>query len=125
MKRLFILLMPVMMLGLTACGDQLTPEQAEEAVLQGERDRLPLLKQEMAYFASDITIDSMHITIAEEPMQGYLYTTWISNGKQRTETPIIVVVDSIRSDETRKGYIQWLSRWDAAAKSYLMKGLSF
>ena len=85
--------MPVMMLGLTACGDQLTPEQAEEAVLQGERDRLPLLKQEMAYFASDITIDSMHITIAEEPMQGYLYTTWISNGKQRTETPIIVVVE--------------------------------
>ena len=121
MKRVFLFLLPVMILGLTACGNKLTKEQAEAAVLQGERDRLPLLLQTLS-FVDDITIDSIHMTITEEPMQGYLYTTW-KNGKK--EQSIIVHVDSVRQDATRKGYIQWQSSWDNAARSYLMKSLRF
>ena len=126
MKRVFLFLLPVMMLGLTACYQKLTAEQAEAAVLQGERDRIPLLLQTIPII-DDITIDSIHLTVTQEPMQGYLYTTWISYGtnKKRTEIPIIVQVDSIRQDATRKDYIQWQSSWDNAAKSYVMKILKF
>lgn len=119
MKRLFLLLLPVMMLGLTACGNKLTVEQAEAAVLQGERDRLPLLVQNFS-IVEDIRIDSIHFNITDEPMQGYLYTTWIT-GKKKLETPIIVRVDSVRTDPTRKGYIQWQTAWDEAAKAYFLK----
>ena len=126
MKRLFLLLLPVMMLGLTACDNKLTAEQAAAAVLQGERDRIPMLLQTIPII-DDLTIDSICLTIREEPMQGYLYTTWISIGtnKKRTETPIIVQVDSIRQDAARKDYIQWQSSWDNAAKAYVMKLLKF
>lgn len=118
MKRLFLLLIPVLM-GLTSCNSKLTVEQAEAAVLQGEKDRLPILLQSLS-FVDDITIDSLRITIADKPMQGYLYTTW-KNGKK--ERPIIVQVDSICSDKSRKGYIQWQSHWDDAARAYFMKSL--
>ena len=111
-----------MMFGLAACDNKLTAEQAEAAVLKGERDRLPLLLQKIPII-DDITIDSIRLTVTEEPMQGYLYTTWISYGKnkKRTEMPIIVQVDSIRQDATRKDYIQWQSAWEDAAKSYFFK----
>lgn len=126
MKRLFLFLLPVMILGLTACDNKLTAEQAEAAVLQGERDRVPMLLQTIPII-DDLTIDSIRLMVTEEPMQGYLYTTWISIGtnKKRTEIPIIVQVDSIRQDATRKDYIQWQSSWDNAAKSYVMKILTF
>lgn len=121
MKRVFLFLLPVMILGLTACGNKFTAEQAEAAVLQGERDRLPLLIQSLP-FVDDITIDSIHMTITEEPMQGYMYTTW---KKDDNEQSIIVQVDSVRQDATRKGYIQWQSSWDNAARSYMLKSLNF
>lgn len=125
MKRLLLFLLSIALLGLTACNNKLTSEQAEAAVLQGERDRLPLLKQNFSFIVDDIIIDSIHITIAEEPMQGYLFTTWITKDRKKKETPIIVMVDSICSDKTRKGYIQWQSRWDVAAQSYIMNRLKF
>ena len=125
MKRLFLFLLPIMMLGLTACGNKVTTEQVKETVLQGEIDRLPLLKQSVAFIVDDITIDSIHITIADEPMQGYLYTTWIKNGKKQKKTPIIIMVDSIRFDKTRKGYLLWQTQWDDAAKSYIRNKARF
>lgn len=118
MKKIFILLAAAMMI-LSACNNKLTVEQAESAVMQGEKDRLPLLLQTLS-FIDDITIDSIRLNVAEEPMQGFLYTTWKSGKKER---PIIVPVDSIQTDATRKGYIQWQSHWDDAARAYLMKSL--
>lgn len=111
------------MMSLTACGNKLTAEQAAEAVMQGETDRLPLVKQTLSFLVNDITIDSMRILIAEEPMHGHLYTTWISNGRNHKETPIIVIVDSIRYDETRKNFIVWETRWDDATKAYVLNSL--
>lgn len=119
-KKFFILLAAVMM-ALPACNNKLTAEQAEAAVLQGEKDRLPLVLQTLS-FIDDITIDSIRLNVAEEPMQGYLYTTWKNGNKERS---IIVPVDSIQTDATRKGYIRWQSHWDDAARAYFMKSFGF
>ena len=118
MKKLFILL-AVAAIALTACNNKLTVEQAEAAVMHGEKENLPLLLQNLV-IVDDIIIDSIRITITEEPMQGYLYTTWIT-GKKKIETPMIVQVDSIRTDPTRTDYVQWQSHWDDAVKAYFMK----
>ena len=117
MKKLFLLFVPIL-LGLTACDSKLTAEQAEEAVLQGERDRIPLVLQ-MIPFVDDLTVDSMKLIVREEPMSGFLYTTW----KMKKESAqIIVPVDSIRLTQ-QNGYVEWISHWDVAAKSYLFKNL--
>jgi hypothetical protein len=121
MKRILFLL-PIMMLGLTSCGDKLTAESVEASILQGEKAELPLLIQSMALIVDDITIDSVRVTVDEEPMQGYIYTTW---KKGKNEQSIIVLVDSIRQDANRKGYIQWLTLWEDAATSYVMKSIKF
>ena len=118
MKKLFILL-AVAAMALTACNDKLTVEDAEAAVVQGENEQLPILLQNLV-FVDDITIDSIHLNVTEEPMQGFLYTTWKSGKNSKS---IIVQVDSIRTDETRKDYIQWQSHWDDAARAYFMKSL--
>lgn len=118
-KKLFLLLIPVL-LGLTSCN-KLTAEQAESAVMQGEIDRLPLVLQTIP-FVDDITIDSIRLDIKDEPMHGFLFTTW---KYKRKSTPIIVEVDSIHSSADRKGYIEWQSHWDNAARSYVMKSISF
>ena len=120
MKKLFILLAAAAV-ALTACNNKLTVEQAEAAVIQGEKERLPLLLQNMV-FVDDITIDSIHLNVTEEPMQGFLYTTWKSG---KSSEPIIVHVDSIRSDANRKDYVQWQSHCDDAARAYLFKSLRF
>lgn len=121
MKRLFLFLLPVMMLGLTACDKKLTPERAEAAILEGEKGRVPLLLQSLP-LVDDITIDSIHWIVTEEPMQGYLYTTWIYKGEG---VPIIIQLDSVCVDATRKDYVQWLTSWDKAAQSYMLKCLGF
>ena len=118
MKKLFLLLV-VAVLALTACNNKLTVEQAEAAVMQGEKNRLPILLQNIV-FVDDITIDSIQLNVTEEPMQGFLYTTWKSGKSSKS---IIVQVDSIRTDETRKDYIQWQSHWDDAARAYFMRSL--
>lgn len=115
MKKLFLLLLPCLLV-LTAC-DTLTEEKAKDAVLRGEVDRLPLILQTVS-IVEDITIDSIRLDITEEPMHGYLYTTWKMKTK---ETPIIVEVDSIHSSKDRSGYVEWVSRWDNATKAYFMK----
>ena len=119
MKRLLFLFIPFL-LGMTACN-QMTSEQAEKSVMQGEIDRLPLLLQSIP-FVDDITIDSIRLNVTAEPMQGYLYTTWKSGVN---ETSIIVPVSNIHSSKENKGYIEWQSDWESAAKAYLMKRLSF
>ncbi len=118
MKRLFLLFIPIL-LGLTSCN-KFTPEQAEEAVIKGERDRLPLLIQTIS-IVDDITIDSIRLNVTVEPMHGYLYTTW---KKKKKATPIIVEVDSICAAEQR-GYVQWKTNWDNASRAYIMKTIGF
>jgi hypothetical protein len=120
MRRFFFLFVIVVSV-LTACNNKLTAEQAESAVMQGEKERLPLLLQNLIW-VDDITIDSIHLNVTEEPMQGFLYTTWISGKDSKS---IIVQIDSICTDESRKDYIQWQSHWDDAAKAYVMKSLGF
>lgn len=118
MKRIVSLLMLPVFIVCISCN-RLTPEDARNAVVSGEMDRIPLIKQHLV-FIDDITIDSMRITVDQEPMAGYLYTTWINNGQ---EEPIIVSVSDIRKSKTNKGYIEWMSDWEAAATAYFMKVL--
>lgn len=134
MKKLFLLLLPVMMVGLTGCGNKLTVEQAEAAVLEAENENLPLLIQQLSNVES-IVIDSMHIRIKDEPMSGYLYTTWkyvvrktvyptvndirrgmydIRDVVEQREKQVIIEVDNIQSSKERKGYIEWETNWSDA-----------
>ena len=118
MKRIVWLLMLPIFIVCTSCN-RLTPENARNAVMSGEMDRIPLIKQHL-FFIDDITIDSMRITVDQEPMAGYLYTTWIKKGEKE---PIIVSVSGIRKSQKNKGYIEWSSNWEAAATAYYMKAL--
>ena len=105
-----------------SCDKQvLTEEEAQRAVIEGERDHLPLILQKMSDVES-ITIDSLRIHVKDEPMSGFLYTTWeytptsflaLHRGKKRIKN-IIVSVDSIRQSKTHEGYIEWQSNWKDA-----------
>lgn len=105
-----------------SCEKQvLTEEEAQRAVIDGERDHLPLILQKMSDVES-ITIDSLRIHVKDEPMSGFLYTTWeytpssflaLNRGKKRIKN-IIVSVDSIRQSKTHEGYIEWQSNWKDA-----------
>lgn len=105
-----------------SCEKQvLTEEEAQRAVIDGERDHLPLILQKMSDVES-ITIDSLRIHVKDEPMNGFLYTTWeytpssflaLHRGKKRIKN-IIVSVDSIRQSKTHEGYIEWQSNWKDA-----------
>mgnify|MGYP005751709205 CR=1 FL=1 len=113
---------------LASCSSKLKPEDATQIVLNGERKDLPLIIQTMR--VDDITIDSLVLTVRDEPMNGLLYTTWTSSHKnyytgrtQVEETPIIVKVDSIINCPTRKGYVQWQSDWQSAFQTYIAKRL--
>lgn len=116
-KTLFLLLLPVLM-GFCSCS-RLTPEQAKEAVTHGVQDQVPLLVQQL-YFIDDIKVDSMRIIVAQEPMSGYLYTTWTTKG---ISTPIIVDVTDIHRSKEAKGYIEWTADWESAGKAYVMNTL--
>ena len=105
-----------------SCEKQvLTEEEAQRAVIDGERDHLPLILQKMSDVES-ITIDSLRIHVKDEPMSGFLYTTWeytptsflaLHRGKKIIKN-IIVSVDSIRQSKTHEGYIEWQSNWKDA-----------
>ena len=118
----------------TSCGHKLTTDEAINAVVSGEQDRLPLLAQKMSDIES-ITIDSMRIRIEDEPMSGYLYTTWnyivkytkwatveeMMSGnyypkeiEENREKQVIVSVDNIHQSADRKGYIEWETDWGSA-----------
>lgn len=105
---------------------KLTEYDAINIVMDGERDRLPLIIQQLNK-VENITIDSMNITINDEPMEGYLYTTWeyeviTSYYPKRTKSKtksIIIKVDNIQQDEKRKDYIVWETHWDDAYRVIL------
>ncbi|MBR2261067.1 MAG: hypothetical protein IJ916_05135 [Paludibacteraceae bacterium] len=125
MKRTFFYTMLcVVILGLTSCQQHvLTEEEAQSAVLNGEQERLPLVLQSMSDVES-ITIDSMRIHVKDEPMSGFLYTTWtynvtISYYPQKVEKrgkSIIVPINDIRQSQSHDGYVEWRSSWDEAHK---------
>lgn len=122
-KRFFYyLVLSTILFSVVSCDKQvLTEEEAQRAVIDGERDHLPLILQKMSDVES-ITIDSLRIHVKDEPMSGFLYTTWeytptsflaLHRGKKRIKN-IIVSVDSIRQSKTHEGYIEWQSNWKDA-----------
>lgn len=123
MRRIFkYLVLSAVLYVFVSCEKQvLTEEEAQRAVIDGERDHLPLILQKMSDVES-ITIDSLRIRVKDEPMSGFLYTTWeytptsflaLHRGKKRIKN-IIVSVDSIRQSKTHEGYIEWQSNWKDA-----------
>ena len=65
---------------LVSCSSKLKPEDAQQIVLNGERENLPLMIQTMSTMGvDDITIDSLVLIVRDEPMSGLLYTTWTSS----------------------------------------------
>ena len=123
MRRIFkYLVLSTVLYVFVSCEKQvLTEEEAQRAVIDGERDHLPLILQKMSDVES-ITIDSLRIHVKDEPMNGFLYTTWeytpssflaLHRGKKRIKN-IIVSVDSIRQSKTHEGYIEWQSNWKDA-----------
>ena len=118
MKRVFYLLLLPIVMGLCSCNG-LTPEEAKEAVVAGVKNQVPLLVQQL-FVVDDITIDSMRIVVDQEPMSGYLYTTWITNDNT---CPVIVNVTDIQRSKKAKGYIEWTADWESAAKAYVMNSL--
>ncbi len=123
MRRIFkYLVLSAVLYVFVSCEKQvLTEEEAQRAVIEGEREHLPLILQKMSDVES-ITIDSLRIHVKDEPMSGFLYTTWeytptsflaLHRGKKRIKN-IIVSVDSIRQSKTHEGYIEWQSNWKDA-----------
>lgn len=115
MKKNTLLLLLTILFFCGSCN-RITPEKAIEAVVTGEKDRLPLLEQQL-FFIDKISIDSMRLVVIDEPMSGYLYTTWTSKGKA---VPIIVAVSEISRSKEHKGYIEWNTDWESAANAYMM-----
>lgn len=126
--RKFLLFLSVVSV-LASCSSKLNPEDAKQIVLNGERENLPLVVQTMsAMGVDDITIDSLVLTVQDEPMSGLLYTTWTSSRKNYytgktnvEEMPMIIKVDSIISSPTQKGYVQWQTNWETALRTYVAK----
>ena len=121
MKKLFYFVLCTIVLG--SCGGHvLTEEEAKKAVLEGERDRLPLVIQKMEDVAT-IVRDSLRIRVKDEPMSGFLYTPWKYNVTtsyyprrivEKREKSIIVSVDSIRQSRSHDGYVEWMTDWGEA-----------
>lgn len=116
-KLLFLLLLPILM-GFCSCS-RLNPEEVKETVIHGVQDQVPLIVQQL-FFVDDISVDSMRIIVDQEPMSGYLYTTWTTKG---ISTPIIVNVTEIHRSKEAKGYIEWMADWESAGKAFLMKSM--
>ena len=110
-------MLPIL-IGFCACN-RLDPEDAKESIMRGTEDQVPLLVQQL-FFVDDISVDSMRIIVDQEPMSGYLYTTWTT--KDNT-SPVIVNVTDIRRSKEAKGYIEWTADWESAAKAYLMNSM--
>lgn len=123
MKKSFIyIVLCVMILGIISCkNDVLTADEAKKRIMEGEKDRLPLLIQKIPIVES-ITIDSISLYVTVEPMEGYLYTTWkisppdFLKKEGDIEKAVIVPVNNIKNCKEPKGYIQWETRWDEACQ---------
>ena len=117
MKKFYLFLLLPLMIGMSACQSKLTADDVIESVLDGERDRLPMILQNLPS-VDNITVDSLHILVDSEPMSGYLYTTWYDGQKSFS---IIVQVLDIKKSEEHKDYIEWKSDWGSAKDTYLQK----
>lgn len=117
MKKLYLLLLLPLMIGMSACQPKLNADDVIDSVLEGERNHLPMKLQKLPS-VDNITIDSLRIMVDSEPMSGYLYTTWYDGKKSFS---IIVEVTDIRNSVEHKGYIEWKSDWSSAASAYLQK----
>ena len=119
MKKFYLFLLLPLMIGMSACQSKLTADDVIESVLDGERDRLPMILQNLPS-VDNITVDSLRLLVESEPMSGYLYTTWYDGQKSFS---IIVQVTNIRNSKEHKDYIEWNSDWASAAQAYLQKQL--
>lgn len=117
MKKIYLFLLLPLMIGMSACQSKLTADDVIESVLDGERDRLPMILQNLPS-VDNITVDSLHILVDSEPMSGYLYTTWYDGQKSFS---IIVQVIDIKKSEEHKDYIEWKSDWGSAKDTYIQK----
>ena len=117
MKKFYLFLLLPLMIGMSACQSKLTADDVIESVLDGERDRLPMILQNLPS-VDNITVDSLHILVDSEPMSGYLYTTWYDGQKSFS---IIVKVTNIRNSKVHKDDIVWNSDWATATCDYLEK----
>ena len=135
MKKVLFFVTALFLLTLNSCGyHRLTVEEAKAAVVKGENEKLPLTIQRF-HEVESIVIDSIHITVADAPMSGYLYTTWkyivkktvhptlneIMNGiydskevLENKEKQVIVEVRNIRQSIKHRGYIEWEAWWEDA-----------
>lgn len=135
MNKVLFLVTVLFLLALNSCGNhKLTVEEAKASVVQGENENLPLTIQRF-YEVESIAIDSIHITIADVPMSGYLYTTWkyvikktvhptprdwnkgiyeAQEVVENKEKQVVVEVRNIRQSIEHRGYIEWEARWDDA-----------
>lgn len=118
MKKTLLFLLLAILIGFCSCK-RLTPEEAKETVIAGVKDQVPMLVQQL-FFVDDISIDSMRIVVDQEPMSGYLYTTWTTKG---ISSPVIVNVSDIQRSKEAKGYIEWMADWESAGKAYMMNTL--
>ena len=117
MKKFYLFLLLPLMIGMSACQSKLTADDVIESVLDGERDRLPMILQNLPS-VDNITVDSLHILVDSEPMSGSLYTTWYDGQKSFS---IIVQVIDIKKSEEHKDYIEWKSDWGSAKDTYIQK----
>ena len=117
MKKFYLFLLLPLMIGMSACQSKLTADDVIESVLDGERDRLPMILQNLPS-VDNITVDRLHILVDSEPMSGYLYTTWYDGQKSFS---IIVQVIDIKKSEEHKDYIEWKSDWGSAKDTYIQK----
>lgn len=116
MKKTILMVLLPFIFACSSCN-RLTPENAINAVMTSSQDNLPIIKQSF-FMVDDITIDSMHLTIDQEPMAGHLYTTWTTDG--HSESVIIPITDIQKSSEN-KDFIEWQAHWDKVAELYFMK----
>lgn len=113
-----MLAMTVLMLVCSACH-RITAEEVADIVLASERERAPLIVQQMVV-VEDITMDSIRISVQNFPMEGMLYTTWTVDG---TQTPVIVQVRNIHESKEHHDYLEWETDWMSAAKAFLLRQL--
>lgn len=132
MNKVLFLVTVLFLLALNSCGNhKLTVEEAKASVVQGENENLPLIIQKLSDVES-IVIDSIHIRIVDEPMSGYLYTTWKYVIKKTVhptprdwnkgiyeaqevveyrEKQIIVEISDIQQSKEHEGYVEWKTGW--------------
>lgn len=106
----------VLMLVCSACH-RITAEEVADIVLTSERERAPLIVQQMVV-VEDISMDSIRINVQDYPMEGILYTTWTVGG---TQTPVIVQVRNIHESKEHRNYLEWETDWPSAAKAFLLR----